>query len=84
MTKRVQSKNGLSGETTKVTLFYDGEKYKDPVFVGINGMNWVIKRGIEVEVPVEVAAVLHNQEVQDKRTARMMRELSSHAKEMLT
>ena len=31
-------KKGLSGKTTTVNLFYDGDKYKDPLFVGINGM----------------------------------------------
>ena len=76
------NKAGLSGKTKKVYLFYDGEKYKDPLYVGINGMNWLIVRGEEVEVPVEVAEVIEHQLEQDKHTAQMMRDLSKKAKEL--
>lgn len=76
------TKAGLSGKTKKVYLFYDGEKYKDPLYVGINGMNWLVQRGQEVEVPVEVAEVIEHQLEQDKHTAQMMRDLSKKAKEL--
>lgn len=32
------------------------------VFVGVNGRSWLIKRGVEVEVPECVAEVLRHQE----------------------
>ena len=32
------------------------------VFVGVNGRSWLIKRGVEVEVPECVVEVLRNQE----------------------
>lgn len=35
---------------------------KDDVFVGVNGRNYLIKRGVEVEVPVAVAEVLAHRE----------------------
>ena len=35
---------------------------KDDVFVGVNGRTWLIKRGVEVEVPECVAEVLQHQE----------------------
>ena len=82
MTKKKNNLAGFSGETKKVYLFYDGEKYKDPVFVGINGNTWLIKRGEEVEVPVEVAAVLENQMAQDNSAAQLIRDLSKKAKEL--
>lgn len=47
-------------KTVKIKLFQDNGRYKDDVFVGINGRTWLIKRGVEVEVPVEVAEVLEN------------------------
>lgn len=35
---------------------------KDDVFVGLNGKTWLIKRGVEVEVPVGVAKILQRRE----------------------
>lgn len=35
---------------------------KDDVFVGINGKTYLIKRGVEVEVPENVAKVLERKE----------------------
>ena len=80
--KKKQNREGFSGETTIVTLFYDGDRYKDPVFVGINGKTWLVKRGEPVEVPVEVAAVLRHSVQQDGKTAQMIADLSKAAKEL--
>ncbi len=33
------------------------------VFVSVNGKNYLIQRGVDVEVPENVAEVLHNSEV---------------------
>ena len=77
-----KKKTTLSGETKKITLFYDGDKYKDPVFVGINGMTWQVMRGVEVEVPIEVYWILKSSEEQDKKTSMMIAELSKAAKEL--
>lgn len=35
---------------------------KEDVFVGINGHNWLLQRGMEVEVPWNVMKVLQRQE----------------------
>ena len=35
---------------------------KDDVFVGLNGKRYLIKRGVEVEVPKGVAHILENRE----------------------
>lgn len=71
-----RQKSVLSGKTKVVNLFYDGDKYKEPLYVGINGMNWLIKRGEPVEVPEEVYEVIMNSQTQDGKTARMVKELS--------
>ena len=76
------NKYGFSGETTTVTLFYDGLKYKDPLFVQVNGKSFLIKRGEPVEVPVEVAAVINQSLVQDGRAAQLIRGLTANPQDM--
>ena len=82
MAKAPMVKKGLSGKTTTVKLFYDGDKYKEPLFVGINGMTWLVKRGEPVEVPVEVAEVINQSLMQDGKTAQMIRELAGKEKDL--
>lgn len=75
-------KYGFSGETTTITLFYDGLKYKDPLFVQINGKSFLIKRGEPVTVPVEVAAVVNQSLMQDGHAAQLIRGLTSKPQDM--
>ena len=55
-----------------IKLFKDSDKYKDDVFVGVNGVAWQIQRGVEVEVPRYVADVLEQSMAQDTATANMI------------
>lgn len=55
-----------------IRLFKDGERYKDDVDVAVNGKNYRIKRGEDVEVPDYVAEVLERSMKQDEATASMM------------
>ena len=41
-----------------IRLFKDNDKYKDDVFVAVNGRSFQIKRGETVQVPAYVAEVL--------------------------
>lgn len=82
MAVRKQTNKGLSGNKKTIRLFYDGDKYKDPVFVGINGMTWLVQRGVDVEVPEEVYEVLIHQQEQDQKTSSLIAELSKEAKEI--
>lgn len=82
MAIKKQSNKGLSGNKKTIRLFYDGDKYKDPVFVGINGMTWLVQRGVDVEVPEEVYEVLIHQQEQDQKTSSLIAELSKEAKEI--
>jgi len=61
MAEKKETTNSL----VKIVLPLTEEK-QDDVFVGINGMNYKIQRGIEVEVPASVAEVLKNSEEMDK------------------
>ena len=53
----------------KIKLFKDNSRYKEDLFVSVNGENYKIRRGVEVEVPPEVAEVLEHSQMQDERTA---------------
>ena len=53
----------------KIKLFKDNSRYREDLFVSVNGMNYKIRRGVEVEVPPEVAEVLEHSQMQDERTA---------------
>lgn len=53
-------------DTETLYLFQDDEKYTAPLFVGVNGHFYMIKRGENVEVPKSVKEVVMNSEKQKK------------------
>ena len=59
-------------EMVTIRLFKDNERYKDDVFVAINGRSFQIKRGESVQVPKCVADVLEQSMDQDAATAKLM------------
>ena len=59
-------------ELVEVKLFKDNDKYKDDVYVGVNGENCVIKRGERVKIKRKFAEVLDNSEHQDYETSKMI------------
>lgn len=71
--------NSKGEKMVKIRLFKDGKAYVDDVFVGVNGMTYQIKRGVEVEVPECVAEVLRNSEAQDREAIQLMDGLQSGA-----
>ena len=60
-----------------IRLFKDNDKYKDDVFVAVNGRSFQIKRGETVMVPDYVAAVLEQSMAQDMATANLIEKESS-------
>jgi hypothetical protein len=48
-------------QTVTVRLFRDEYRYKAPLYVSINGKNWLIKRGVEVQLPKYVADFIEQQ-----------------------
>jgi hypothetical protein len=64
-------------ELVEVRLFKDNNKYKDDVFVSVNGENCVIKRGEKVMVKRKFAAVLENSDMQDYETSKLIEKKSS-------
>lgn len=59
-------------EYVEVKLFKDNDKYKDDVFVSVNGENCVIKRGERVKIKRKFAEVLDHSEHQDYETSKMI------------
>lgn len=59
-------------ESVAVKLFRDNDRYKDDVYVAVNGQNCVIKRGEWVNIKRKFALVLDQSEIQDMRTAEML------------
>lgn len=59
-------------EKVTVELFKDSGKYKDDVFVAVNGRGYLIQRGVPVQVPRSVAAVLELSRAQDGQATRFM------------
>ncbi len=65
-------------EMVRIHLFKDSTRYNAPVFVGVNGRSYLVQRGMDVEVPREVAEVLEHSQSQDivarERSDRMQAE----------
>ncbi len=59
-------------EYISVKLFKDNDRYKDDVYVAVNGQNCIIKRGEWVKVKRKFALVLDSSEIQDMRTAEFI------------
>lgn len=67
-------------ELVEVRLFKDNNKYKDDVFVSVNGENCVIKRGIPVKIKRKFALVLENSDLQDYETSMLIEKKSNEFK----
>lgn len=59
-------------EYVAVKLFRDNDRYKDDVYVAVNGHNCLIKRGEWVKVKRKFALVLDQSEIQDMQTAEYL------------
>ncbi len=64
-------------ELVEVKLFKDNNKYKDDVYVAVNGENCAIKRGERVMVKRKFADVLDNSDMQDYETSLLIEKKSS-------
>lgn len=59
----------LEKDTEVIHLFKDSQRYKAPVFVGVNGETYLIQRGVDVEVPKAIAEALRHSEEMDNAAA---------------
>ena len=66
-------------ELVTVKLFKDNDKYKDDVFVAVNGVGMIVPRGKEVQIPRKYAIALKNSEAQDSFAAEYSADLAKNA-----
>ena len=64
-------------ELVPVELFKDNHKYKDDVFVSVNGDNCVIKRGEKVLVKRKFKEVLDNAHIQGYEASKFIEQKSN-------
>lgn len=61
---KIPDKKAFYNEKVTVKLFKDNNKYKDDVFVAVNGIGMLVPRGVEVQIPRKYAIALSNSEKQ--------------------
>ena len=64
-------------KNVRIRLFKDNSRYKGDLFVSVNGVNYQLQRGKNIEVPPEVAEVIRHSQEQDDQTAARMEELAA-------
>jgi len=75
--KANEERKAYWNELVEVKLFKDNNKYKDDVYVAVNGENIVIKRGERVQVKRKFAEVLDKSDMQDYETSMLIEKKSS-------
>ncbi len=75
--KANEERKAYLNELVEVRLFKDNNKYKDDVYVSINGENCVIKRGIPVKIKRKFALLLETSDIQDYETSILIDEKSN-------
>ena len=76
---KVTDAKAYYNEKVTVKLFKDNGKYKDDVFVAVNGIGMIVPRGVEVKIPRKYAIALANSEAQDSFSAQFQAELAKNA-----
>lgn len=64
-------------ELVEVELFYDGDKYKEPVPVIVNGVKIMVPRGKPVKIKRKYAEALDHSLSQDKKAGLMQARLAA-------
>ena len=64
-------------ELVEVELFYDGDKYKEPVPVIVNGVKILVPRGKPVKIKRKYAEALDHSLSQDKKAGLMQARLAA-------
>lgn len=80
-TEEEKNAEAYLNEIVKVRLFKDGKDYKDDVIVHLNGKNFAIQRGIDVEIPRKFALLIEQSEKQDVLAAEFAEAKQNEYKE---
>lgn len=79
-TAEVATSDPKMEELVPVMLFKDSDKYKEDVFVAVNGETCLIQRGKPVQIKRKFALVLEQSQTQDMATADMIAGLTNEYK----
>lgn len=63
--------------TVTIKLPKDRNEKREDMVVGLNGKMFLIRRGEYVDVPIAVAEIIENSEIQDNKTLDLIEKLSS-------
>ena len=67
-------------ELVPIMLFKDNGKYKEPLFVSVNGESILIPRGERFEIKRKFWEVIEQSQTQDAQTAQLIGELAEEYK----
>ena len=67
-------------ETERIKLFKDNGRYKNDVFVSVNGRSFLLQRGVELELPYAIAQVVKASIKQDEQAALLVSRLRGEAR----
>lgn len=68
-------------EPVDIKLFKDSNRYKDDLFVSVNGRTFQIKRGVKVTVPRNVAEVIKQSEDNEYENSILFEGMSTEFEE---
>lgn len=74
-TAEIENLTDPGEELVTVQLFKDNDRYKDDLFVAVNGDRILIQRGVPVRIKRKFAEVIENSQRQDQQTDALMRKL---------
>ena len=63
-------------ELVTVQLFKDNDKYRDDLFVAVNGERILIQRGVPVKIKRKFAEVIEQSQRQDQQTDALMQRMA--------
>jgi len=63
-------------ELVTVQLFKDNDKYRDDLFVAVNGERILIQRGVPVQIKRKFAEVIEQSQRQDQQTDALMQRMA--------
>ena len=70
-TKTGAGKRPAAMPTVEYTAWCDGDRYREDIFVAVNGHGWHIRRGETVTLPYNVYLVLMQSQAQDAAAAAL-------------
>lgn len=77
MTENQGTFSGDPGEElVTIQLFKDNDRYRDDLFVAVNGERLLIQRGVPVQIKRKFAEVIENSQKQDQQTDALMQRMA--------